>query len=208
MNRRFFSIRMVAILVAALLAAVPLAAGDGSSPLAAASYLGGSVISIPAYANGRLDLNDQSTLQFHYGEQSEKWPYSSIVGLTLEKPGPRSTWKKVASFGVLALPMLSDNGVRELTIHYRNEDGLTSSVVFEMPARGRVSFCAGTRTAHLQAAGDAADERGKDQSEEGIRKAGRKPPRHDGRNVVGRSVLEDAPQRQSMEQEGARTAER
>jgi hypothetical protein len=133
MKRRFPLVTLAIGFVLAVLIVVPPAACENGGQTATASYLGGSLVSIPAYANGQLDWSRGNVLQFRCGEQNTTWPYTSIVGLTLERPPARPLWKKAASLGVLALPMFSDNGERELTIHYKNENGLAGSVVFGLP---------------------------------------------------------------------------
>ena len=134
MNRSVLLLRLALVLGLATLIVTPVVAGEIVDRRAPASYLGGSVVSIPAYSNGSLDWSSDTELRFHYGDQSESWPYGSIVGLALEKPAAASLWKKAATLGVLALPMFANSTERELTVYYKNAEGLSSSVVFELTA--------------------------------------------------------------------------
>jgi len=94
-----------------------------------AEYVGGTVKSIPMNSTGFLNLDDTKVLKFNYGPAIYKLPYDQITGTEVTKSDSRHVLKKVP------VPTLFGRKKETLTISYKDTDGVTGKLSFEVKAR-------------------------------------------------------------------------
>jgi hypothetical protein len=85
-------------------------------------YAGGTVVSIPLKAKGRLDVSDDQSLRFHFGSQPYKINYSRITSMELNERNDKL-------FGKVPIPMKK---TQVLTIGFSGSEGRGESVILEM----------------------------------------------------------------------------
>jgi len=90
-------------------------------------YVGGTVQSIPANAEGSLNFDSPRELQFNYSDSVYKIPYEQITNTEIT----RTELRRVHRIPVPAL--LPNKWKNTLTISYKDQTGTTGTVKFVMP---------------------------------------------------------------------------
>ena len=86
-------------------------------------YTGGTIAAIPQFSNGKLDLSDKKSLQFHYGKPTWSLSYSRVTSIEVAD-------KKQAR--LLSVPKLMKDK-RVFTIGFENGKGQKQNMVLELP---------------------------------------------------------------------------
>ncbi|MFN3323331.1 MAG: hypothetical protein ACK5AZ_07540 [Bryobacteraceae bacterium] len=114
----------VSVLAAATLLQAAAIAGGRTEE---ASYVEGTVDSIPRNTLGVLNLNDPANLVFEYGDPAWKLPYANITDLRLEQASPRSgRFGRLRSF----TPFLHKSP--RLAVAFQTEEGEAGNMVLEL----------------------------------------------------------------------------
>jgi hypothetical protein len=116
-------------LLVAVLGITPLAVAiDGEK----ATYLGGSVVTIPRYKEMTLDLADAQNLKFHYDKTSFSLAYDRIVSMELGRSGARGVRVK-------SLPVWFKKDSPAITIRFKNSEDVDQVMVLALSNRDTLS---------------------------------------------------------------------
>jgi hypothetical protein len=113
-----------------------------------AEYVGGTVKSIPMNTTGFLNLDDTKVMKFNYGPAAYKLPYEQITGTEVTKGDTRHVLKRVP------VPSFFGRKKETLTISYKDAEGVTGKLSFEVSAR--IASNVQTTIAELKALPEAA----------------------------------------------------
>lgn len=106
---------------------VPPAVVRGSSDTA--TYVGGSVKSIPLNLTGTLDVSEKGDLRFDYGMATYHLPCTQITSTAITQDEPRHILHKIP------VPNLFPNKKKEtLTVNYKDAAGANGTLNFELTA--------------------------------------------------------------------------
>lgn len=92
-------------------------------------YVGGTVKAIPMNTIGFLNTDDTKVLRFNYGQSVYKLPYDQITGTEITRGEARHVLKK------FAVPALFGRKKETLTISYKDADGASGTLNFELGAK-------------------------------------------------------------------------
>ena len=108
-----------------IFALVPPAVVRGSTDTA--TYVGGSVKSIPLDLIGTLDVNDKGELRFDYGTATYKLPCTQITSTAITQGETRHLFHRIP------VPSLMPARKKEtLTINYKDAAGVNGTLNFEL----------------------------------------------------------------------------
>jgi hypothetical protein len=94
-----------------------------------ATYLGGSVKSIPIDLVGTLDVSDKGELRFDYNTATYKLPCTQITSTAITQGETRHIFRRIP------VPSLMPNRKKEtLTINYKDAAGVNGTLNFELAA--------------------------------------------------------------------------
>jgi hypothetical protein len=115
---------LFAIIVFAL---VPPAVVRGSNDTA--TYVGGSVKSIPINLIGTLDVNERGELRFDYGTGNYKLPCTEITSTAITQDEARRILHRIR------VPSITPGRKKEtLTVNYKDAAGVSGTLNFELTA--------------------------------------------------------------------------
>ncbi len=107
-------------------ALVPPAVVQGG-PTETATYVGGSVKSIPINITGLLDVSERGELQFEYGNATYKVPCTQITSTAIIQGESRRLFRRIP------VPSLMPGRKKEtLTINYKDGAGANGTMNFEL----------------------------------------------------------------------------
>jgi len=110
-----------------VLALIPPAVVRGATDTA--TYVGGSVKSIPLNLAGTLDVSEKGELRFDYGAATYKLPCSQITSTATTQDEPRRILHRIP------LPSLAPARKKQtLTVNYKDSAGLNGTLNFELTA--------------------------------------------------------------------------
>jgi hypothetical protein len=90
-------------------------------------YAGGTVVTIPVNAKGKLDLSDDNELQFHYGDTTYRTPYSKITSIEVADDAAGGGWPgKVSRF----VPFMRKKNV--VSVGFQGDDGRSETIQLEL----------------------------------------------------------------------------
>jgi hypothetical protein len=108
-----------------IFALVPPAVVRGSSDTA--TYVGGSVKTIPIDLVGVLDVSDKGELRFDYGTATYKLPCTQITSTAITQSETRHIFRRIP------VPNVMPNRKKEtLTINYKDAAGANGTLNFEL----------------------------------------------------------------------------
>jgi len=94
-----------------------------------ATYVGGSVKSIPLNLNGTLDVSERGELRFDYGTGAYKMPCTQITSTAITQDEPRHIFHRIP------VPSLAPGRKKQtLTINYKDAAGVNGTLNFELTA--------------------------------------------------------------------------
>ena len=109
-----------------IFALVPPAVVHGGST-ETATYVGGSVKSIPINIIGLLDVSERGDLQFEYGTATFKVPCSQVTSTAIVQGETRHLFRRIP------VPSLMPGRKKEtLTINYKDASGANGTMNFEL----------------------------------------------------------------------------
>jgi hypothetical protein len=112
---------------------VPPAMVRGSTDTA--TYVGGSVKSIPLNLIGTLDVSERGELRFDYGTGTYKLPCNQITSTAVTQDETRHILPKVPVLHKIPVPSLLPGRKKEtLTVNYKNAAGASGTLNFELTA--------------------------------------------------------------------------
>jgi hypothetical protein len=115
------------LLSMAVVVLIPPAAVRGASDTA--TYVGGSVKSIPVNLIGTLDVTERGELRFEYGAASYRLPCTQITSTSVTQDEQRHLFHKIP------VPTVAPNKKKQtLTVNYKDALGVSGTLNFELTA--------------------------------------------------------------------------
>jgi len=94
-----------------------------------ASYVGGSVKSIPLHLTGTLDVSERGELRFDYGTGTYKLPCAQITSTATTQDETRHIFRKIP------VPSIAPGRKKQtLTVNYKDAAGVNGTLNFELTA--------------------------------------------------------------------------
>ena len=100
-----------------------------------ATYVGGSVKSIPLNLIGELDVSERGELRFDYGTGTYKLPCTQITSTAITQDEARHLPHRIPVLRRIPVPSLAPGRKKEtLTVNYKDAAGISGTLNFELTA--------------------------------------------------------------------------